>query len=53
MQPVGVRVTIREGDELLLQTLIGMARVCERFLSPVRKLVATRILIIWEHADEG
>jgi len=35
------------------QTLLGMARVCERFLSPLRKFVATRILIVWEHANEG
>jgi SAM-dependent methyltransferase len=31
------------------QTLIGMASVCERFLSPLRKFVATRILVVWEH----
>jgi SAM-dependent methyltransferase len=35
------------------QTLLGMARVCERFLSPLRKFVATRILIVWEHVDQG
>jgi SAM-dependent methyltransferase len=35
------------------QTLIGIARVCERFLSPLRKFVATRILVVWEHANEG
>jgi SAM-dependent methyltransferase len=35
------------------QTLLGMARVCERFLSPLRKFVATRILIVWEHANKG
>jgi SAM-dependent methyltransferase len=34
-------------------TLIGMARVCERFLSPLRKFVATRILIVWERTNEG
>ena len=30
--------------------VIGMARVCERFLSPLRRWVSTRILIVWEHA---
>lgn len=35
------------------QTLIGMARVCERFFSLVRKFVATRILIVWEQVSEG
>src|SRR6266571_8104075 len=30
------------------QTLIGMARFCERFLSPLRKFGATRILVVWE-----
>jgi SAM-dependent methyltransferase len=36
------------------QTLIGMAKVCERFFSPLRRWVSTRILIVWEHAfDEG
>ena len=32
------------------QTLIGMARVCERFLSPLRRWASTRILIVWERA---
>jgi hypothetical protein len=35
------------------QTLIDIARVCERFLSPVRKFVATRGLVVWEHANEA
>jgi SAM-dependent methyltransferase len=35
------------------QTLMGMARVCERLLSPLRKFVATRILVVWEHTDGG
>jgi SAM-dependent methyltransferase len=30
--------------------VIGMARVCERFLSPLRRWVSTRILLVWEHA---
>jgi hypothetical protein len=34
-------------------TLIGMARVCERFFRPIRKFVATRILVIWERVSEG
>jgi SAM-dependent methyltransferase len=37
----------------LPQTLIGMARVCEQFLRPLRKFVATRILMVWEHTNEG
>jgi SAM-dependent methyltransferase len=32
------------------QTIIDIARFGERLLSPVRKLLATRILIIWERA---
>jgi SAM-dependent methyltransferase len=35
------------------QTLLEMARVCEQFLSPLRKFMATRILIVWEHANEA
>lgn len=37
---------------LLPQTLIGMARVCERLLSPLSRWASTRILIVWEHASE-
>lgn len=36
----------------LPQTLIGMARVCERLLSPISRWASTRILIVWEHASE-
>jgi SAM-dependent methyltransferase len=32
------------------QRLIGMARVGERVLSPLRRWVSTRILIVWERA---
>jgi len=35
------------------QTLLGMARIGERFLSPLRKFMATRILVVWEYANEG
>jgi predicted SAM-dependent methyltransferase len=31
------------------QTVLEMARVCERFLSFLKKFTATRILIVWEH----
>jgi SAM-dependent methyltransferase len=37
----------------LPQTLIGMARVCERLLSPLSRWASTRILIVWEHTSEG
>jgi len=32
------------------QTIVGIAKFGERLLSPVRKLLATRILIVWERA---
>jgi hypothetical protein len=32
------------------QTIVDIARFGERLLSPVRKLQATRILIVWEQA---
>jgi hypothetical protein len=35
------------------QTLIGMACVGERFLRPLRKFVATRILVVQERTNEG
>jgi len=35
------------------QTLIEITRVAERFLSPLRKFVATRIRIVWECSREG
>jgi SAM-dependent methyltransferase len=35
------------------QTLIGMARVGEQALRPLRKFAATRVLIVWEHTSEG
>ena len=33
------------------QTLIGMARVCERVFSPLRRWASTRTLIVWEHVQ--
>src|SRR2546426_669557 len=30
--------------------LIGVAKVCERLLSPLTRLASTRALIVWEHA---
>ena len=35
------------------QPVITAARVCERFFSPLRRLAATRILIVWERAVAG
>ena len=34
------------------QGVIAMARVCERLLSPLRRFVATRILMIWERESD-
>jgi SAM-dependent methyltransferase len=34
------------------QTVIQMARVCERLLSPLRSLASTRILMIWERKSD-
>ena len=35
---------------LMPRAVMGMARVCERFLSPWRRWASTWILIVWEHA---
>jgi SAM-dependent methyltransferase len=32
------------------QALIKTAKICERLLSPLRRLASTRILIVWDHA---
>jgi SAM-dependent methyltransferase len=32
------------------RAVIGMAKVCEHLLSPLRRWASTRILIVWEHA---
>jgi len=35
------------------QTLIRLASICERFMSPLSKWVSTRILIVWERPFAG